>query len=221
MILVCVLVVLMAMTGTHVLGRYLLNYSSAAFNEGLTGGSSLSGAMAQSTSIETCVIQGAGYYFKAYSYSLLMANEIELSDLEGVNFVELRSFINQAIDNMELACDTYIDLVNKANSTSYNSAWINQLMNFDYGAFKAENGLNEAVFSDVQYFLSNGNVRGVYVETETRFETILEDLYDIKAGMDGNSLPANSTIWRLNQKFLESMLFGQYVAEVFYQIVES
>lgn len=220
MITVCVLVVLIGITGTFGMGRIVNNHSDTAFADLPQSSSSLSMAHAQSKSIGTYIIEGAGYYLKAYSYSLLMANSFEMSDLNGINFVELQGYVNQAIAQMELAKNTYVLLVNKANNTPYNSTWINHLMTFDYTAFKQERSLNATVFDTVQYYLSNGDVRGVYAEMLNNFEGILADLYAIKSVVDGYNLPANYSVWRLNQQWSETMLFGQYVAEVFYQIAE-
>jgi hypothetical protein len=200
-------------------GRAFSNKTGDAFTEDPppSGGSSLS-VTTSTTSISTYIIQGAGYFLKGYSDALILFNKIELSDLEGVDISELKIMVNAGVANMKLARDTYVALVNKANSTEYNQSVIDQLVKFNYNGFKLERGLNGTIFNDVRDYLDVGDVRGVYSEILNRIDSILAELNGVKAVVDGGNLPTNSTIWRLNQKFSETYLFGQYAAEVFYNL---
>jgi hypothetical protein len=221
---ISVLVVfLMALGTTPGFGRYLLNSPSCPFeepecDEGMSGGQSMSVTMGQTHTISSYVIQGAAYFFNSYSQTLLLTSGVEISDLNGADFTELRTYVDQAIAQMELARDTYVNLVAKANSTPYNQNMFEKLTAFDYKSFKKERELNSSIFNEVAAFLSNGDVRGIYTEILTRTESILKSLYDLKVVLDSNTLPDNSVMWKLNQNFSETKLFGQYAAEVFYGI---
>jgi hypothetical protein len=185
-----------------------------------SGGSSLSGVQ-QTSSIEVLVIEGAGHYLKAYSGALLLANKVELSDLYGVNPEELKVMIDQTITDTQLTLETYSALVAKANATPYNENVIDKLTAFDYKAFKNEKGLNPNVFKKVEAFLSEGDIRGNYAYILERLDNLLGVLYQIKSLVDADSLPENEMMWRLHQQFSETLLFGQYTAEVFYRLADN
>jgi hypothetical protein len=44
---------------------------------------------------------------------------------------------------------------------------------------------------------------------------IIEQLQAVKTSMDAGTLPGISLLWRMNQAYSESLLTGQYIAEVF------
>jgi hypothetical protein len=216
-----VMVVFLIIVGNSpTFGRAMLNLTGGAFEDPppTSGGSSLSAKTTESTSISAYIIQGAGYFLKGYSDTLLVVNRVEMSDLNGTDFVELKSLVDIAVTDMQLARDTYVALVNKANNTDYKQEVIDVLLNFDYNSFKLERGLNGTIFNDVRDYLESGDVRGIYSEILNRIDSILADLISMKTVIDGNTLPGNDTIWRLNQKCSEAYLFGQYAAEVFYNL---
>ncbi len=214
------LVLLVSFTGNLTYGRIIQNESQSAFEDDppAEGGASVSGVMSTAQTLESYIIKSAGYFLKAHSQALTMMNTFEMSDLEGVNIAALKSQANDVIDTLNAARDTYDKLLTKAKSSRYNQKVIDKLTNFNYNGFKYEKSLNSSIFNDVKYFLSKCDVIGGYAETLSRVNMILADLNAIKNMLDGNTLPTNSAIWRLNQTFSETQLFGQYVAEVFYRI---
>lgn len=225
---VFIVVIMVVFTNNPVFARATFNYTDGGFcvpcdpcdpcEGGTSGGSSLSGVKTTS-SLAALIIEGAGQYMKAYSSYLLVANKVEMSDLYGVNYDELSELITQAIDDTQLTLYTYISLVDKANGTAYNQNVINQLVEFDYHGFKLEKGLNTTIFRKVYGYLSEGDIRGSYAYVIPQLENILATLFEMKSLVQGKQLPENKMIWRVNQVFSETLLFGQYNAEVFYRVL--
>jgi uncharacterized protein with ParB-like and HNH nuclease domain len=63
-----------------------------------------------------------------------------------------------------------------------------------------------------------GNVTGIYNEFYSYTWHILYLLYTLKKDVDSEIIPEISTVWKVNQKYSEVKLFGQYMAMVFHSI---
>ena len=166
----------------------------------------------------TYIIEGAAYFLKSHSNYLLFLQKIELSDLTGMDYSDLRAVLNSAIGDMNAAKVKYTLLKEEADNTPYNSAVIQVLIAFDYDKFQEERGLIPLIFNDVKGYLKNGDLRGVYARELSGALDILTLLELIKEAIDADRLPAMNDLWRLNQKYGEALYFGQYVAEVFANI---
>ena len=83
--------------------------------------------------------------------------KIELAELSGVNYDELRGILNEAISGIESARTTYYDLKNLAAITPYNQSRIDALKSFDYTGFIETHRLNKEIFSKLEALLSSGN----------------------------------------------------------------
>jgi hypothetical protein len=115
---------------------------------------------------------------------------------------------------MEKAKENYEFLKQIADTTPYNPVVIDKLLSFDYSGFCRERGLNKDAFEDVKQFLGKGDARGVFNKILTDTTVILNSLNTIKISVDMKRFPLLSNLWRLNQRFAETLLFGQYCAEV-------
>jgi hypothetical protein len=177
------------------------------------------GGKSSGPTIKTYVLQGAGYFLDSYSDILLFLNKIELADLNGIDYVELQKILNHTGENIQLQKDTYLNLTQLADGTPYDQAVIDQLTGFDYAAFQQEKGLNSVIFADVQSYLSKGDIRGVYHRFLTAAETLLVQLNTIKTDIDANRFPQPADLWNLDQNAAQSLLFGQYTAEVFHRVL--
>jgi hypothetical protein len=167
---------------------------------------------AKSKPLNTCIVNGAGSFLKAYSHVILFLTRVEMADINGVNYIELRNILNNAVVNMEMAKDAYINLKQLMDATPYNPAVIDYLLAFDYNGFQEAYGLNASIFEKVGSYLGKGDVRGVFGYLLTRTADILEQLYKMKESVDTEKLPEIEDLWRINQEFSETMLFGQYVS---------
>jgi hypothetical protein len=161
------------------------------------------------------VIDGAAFFLKGYSDILLFLNKIELSEKQDLDYAELRPILDRAIGNMELVKTTYMDLIQKARSTPYNPGMIEKLKNFRFSSFWREKGLNPLIFRSVQSYLASGDVRGLHSKMLANIEGILDMLSGIKERIDVNVFPGISGLWKLNHSCSDILLFGQYVAMIF------
>jgi hypothetical protein len=161
------------------------------------------------------IIEGAGYFLKSHSDMLLILNKVELSALSGPDYPGMQALMKDALENMEKAGETYKSLIAAAKETPYNPEVITKLMMFDYETFRETNGLNKDIFSRVKNYLVKGDVTGLYVLLESDMVFIIQQLKVIKSSIDTGTFPGISLLWRLNQKYSESLLTGQYIAEVF------
>jgi hypothetical protein len=170
-----------------------------------------------SSTIQSCIIDGAGYYLKGYSDILLFLQAIEWSDPEKVNDEDLKMLVNRAIDTMKSADSVYARLKVLADATPYNMVFIEKLMAFDYIGFQRSRSAYGSAFNATWKYLSTGDVRGLFAHIKAGTDYILTMLLDIKASLDAGKFPSLSSLWRLNQKSWEIMLTGQYAAEIFYE----
>ncbi|HLP47730.1 MAG TPA: hypothetical protein VK469_17435 [Candidatus Kapabacteria bacterium] len=168
--------------------------------------------------IDNYVLRGAGYFLNGYADILRFLNTMELAKLEGPRYDNLTKTINDAAANMENAYSTYTALVQEAAHTPYNPAVILKLEGFDYKGFMEKNNLNPLIFKKVVRYLNKGNIRGIYHYLDKTVESILPVLYRVKTGVQAGKFPAVPDVWMLAQTCSETLLFGQYVSQIFYEI---
>lgn len=171
----------------------------------------------KSATIQSCIIDGAGYYMKAYSDILLFLQGIEWSTPVNVNYDELKNLVTRALDNMKNAEGSYANLEELANYNPYNPVFIEKLRAFDYSAFEQARAAEGTAFSNNRKYLAAGDVRGLFTHIKKGTGHIINMLMDIKAALDAGKFPELSGLWRLNQEAAEIMLTGQYAAEIFYE----
>ena len=92
------------------------------------------------------------------------------------------------------------------------------MKDFDYNAFQKENGLKPEIFSSVKAYLGNGEIRKLYYDFSSTIEDIISLLKQVKGQLDAGNFTPVKEIWKLNGLFSESLLFGQYVSQVLYNI---
>ncbi len=206
---------------TNATAFYCFNGSDLGFDKTAGITASLSGGSLQSNSIQGYVVEGASYFLKSYSDFLLFFNEIEVSELEGVNYEDIQSRLTNAIEKMEYAREVYIGLTEKAAVTPYNPTVIAKLLDFNYDLFRKKNNLIEPVFKDVRFYLSKGKIREMYGRGLLITEEILEKAKAVKAKFDVYELPDASMLYDLSELCSRSFLFGRYVARVFWEIKQS
>jgi hypothetical protein len=170
--------------------------------------------------VEFYVVKSAGYFLKSCSDFLLFLNKAEMAEIEGPDFDGLNLSLNNAIANMELARDTYVQLKLQADLTPYDPSVLDKLVKFNYATFQKENRLIKPVFDEVEYYLRSGAVRELFGELHCQIDEILTAAYSIKTKLEVSEFPEVSSLWDLQQKCCKSMLFGQYASRVFYKLEE-
>jgi hypothetical protein len=164
--------------------------------------------------IEEC----AGYFLNGYSDFLSFLNRFELQDLNGIDYNEWQEKLDPAIDNIKNAKKAFQKLIQKAEITPYKKDIVEKLINFDYDDFMEKNGLNAEIFKKVEYYLSEGDIIGNYKLAYNSICAIEEMLNLIKVKLLLNKMPELSNIWKLNETFSETLIYGGYVARVFFNL---
>lgn len=176
-------------------------------------------AVVKCNALRCYVIDGAGYFLDSHSDYLRFLQRIEVGERNGLDYNQLRLDLDSAIDKMLNAKDIYLQLKQTADMTPYNPTVLDQLLNFNYHVFRVENQLNEPIFARVRFFLCNGAIREMYGEILVQIENILNIADHIKERIDVGEFPLLSDLYRLNESYSESLLFGEYTARVFREIL--
>jgi hypothetical protein len=192
---------------------YFNLYSYVIFNRGDEAFAGNSG----DNIIGSCIIDGGGYFLKAYSDALIVLQRIEWWDTLNPDYNELSSALSSAIANMRNANEAYLRLKMAADNTPYNPVFVGKLISFNYNEFQESRALEGNSFNIAKSYLAAGNVRGIFTHLLSGTEQILNLLTDIKTSADAGKFPDLSSLWRVNRLFSETMLAGQYAAEIFYE----
>jgi len=139
----------------------------------------------------------------------------ELSDKQFVSNDELIDPLDNALEQMKLAYTTYVKLNQLAYNTPYNPLVIDALKNFNYDGFRAEYNLNGEIFSEVKAYLGKGDIRGVYRKVMWDTAQLIGLLNRVKEKLEAGVFLPLKEVWKLNQAYSQSLLFGQYIAQVF------
>lgn len=206
--------------------RIWYNYSECGYEGECDGGGTSSGTgeaigTAQGTgmSIGVLIVESAGHLTKSYSNMVSLLNTIEMSELNGTDFSELRETLYITIEEMEKANEAISNLKTVADNRQYYMPVIYRLWFFDYRGFQNEKGLLPGIFDNVQFYLARGDIRGVYTRALNDSVLILNRLYDLKEWLETDKLPDISKFWQINQDYMSLILFGQYTSTVFKEIL--
>ena len=198
------------------------NWSDCAYRGECDGGESTSLIMVpMSMSMHTYIVEGAGYFLDSHSNFQAFLSRVEMSEINGVDYNELREILYKSIEDMEKAREAYYNLKITADNTPYKEPVIEALRAFDYDGFQEANGLIPYIFEKVKGYLSKGDVRGIYADALSSMESLLEKLYTVKESLDTDQFPEIKELWRINQFYSESLFTGQYTSEVFKYILSN
>ena len=149
------------------------NGSGSGYEGGSGGSSFATGKVSVILNpIESYIIEGAGYYLKGNAYIQSLLNLVELQDMNGINDAELAQLVNNALDNITMARETFAKLIEAAEATPYNQVVIEILHHFDYETFMTVNNLNPVIFKELQSYLSCGDITGTFERSYYRFYNI-------------------------------------------------
>jgi len=165
--------------------------------------------------IKSMIVEGAGNYLTAYSDYLLFLNRVELSGENNPGYDEMQTLLNRCLEKLQRAKTAYLSINQTTGNIPYNLEMIYRLIFFNYDLFQWERGLNPNIFKEVKKYLSTGNVNGIFDRLLSASETLILKVTALKDTTIASKFPDLYTIWRVNQLFSETLLFGQYAAEVF------
>jgi len=169
-------------------------------------------------SIESLIVDGAGFFIKANSKIQLLLYRVEMSDKNGVDFIELKEILNEASTDLKNAIAVYDMLISKAELTPYDPTALEKLLQFDFDLFLNANQLNESIFNEVKPFLRKGSITTLYKQISLKFKSISVLLESMKEDIAQNRLPLLDSLWQLNNITLHTQLFGQYISQVCYAV---
>jgi len=144
--------------------------------------------------------------------------EVEKSELYGPNYPVLQAAIEKAISGMDNARCKYQEILNLSKGLEMDTVILEKLNQFDYYGLQSKYGLNPPVFKKAAAFCRGGDIIGIYNHIFDTTTAVLENLNQIKAKLEQESLPGLYLIWHTGQVYCESELFGQYVSRIFYEI---
>ena len=172
------------------------------------------------TLIESYIEEGGSYFLKAFSDILLLSSRVEASKLGGFDENEIQKTIESGLVNIQNAKSIYYLLIREAESTPYNPVVISQLKTFPYSDFMIKNSLNNSVFKEVQDYLQNGNITGIFKRFNSKLLKMEELVMSIKTENDSTAMISIPVIWKLNETASDNLLFGQYVARIFSELIK-
>jgi hypothetical protein len=168
----------------------------------------------ETQALKTYIQESAGYFLTSHSDYQDLQVLVELTDINGVDSLEMKTIVDSAIANMEKARAAYANLKSTAVNIPNDPVIIAKLAKFDYDGFQAKYGLLLPVFEKVKALLVKGDTAGLDNTVLANMDVILKQLYEVKAFVDNAQSPDIAILWRLNQSYLEAQLFGQYVSEI-------
>ncbi|MCX6584800.1 MAG: hypothetical protein NT166_31895 [Candidatus Aminicenantes bacterium] len=171
------------------------------------------------STLKEYVLESAGYFLKSHAAYQDFLYCVEMSEISGIDSTNFKNTFYSAIDNMEKARAAYINLKLASEKMPYKQDMIDKLMKFDYDGFRIKNGLNEPIFEKLRAFLSKGDIAGFDTAVIANMDSILSRLYELKVAVDKGMVPEIALIWRTSQAYTEAQLFGQYMSEVFRDIL--
>jgi hypothetical protein len=177
-----------------------------------------SDSIASSQVIESYIETGAGHYLKTKEAVGALLDMVEKQDTQGIDLEMMTTTVDNALTEMGLSIDAYNALITKAESTPYNEMVIGKLNTFDYNGFMLENGLNDVILGQVEAYLKNGDITGIFKRKIPIFNGIVSALQAVKADLDNGNAPGLTGLWNMNDTFSEMSLFGSYVARIFHSI---
>ncbi|MGD2093004.1 MAG: hypothetical protein PVH61_42975 [Candidatus Aminicenantes bacterium] len=169
-------------------------------------------------SVESMVVEGAGFYLQANSSIQSFLNQVELQDVRGIDYPEMQGLIANAVENITNARLAYERLVETAERTPYNPVVIEQLKDFDYDSFMLEKRVNQVIFNQVRGYLSTGNITGAFRHGLSVIKSIRWLLFIVANYVLFDQLPGLEISWKLNELCAEFSLFGSYTARIFQSI---
>jgi len=165
-----------------------------------------SGGKSDST-LGVMIENGACSSLESYSYFPGYLKEYEAGN------IDQKEALVKAYESITAADDIYKKIIEISATYSYNETAIDRLKNFDYDTYGKTFDLNPRVFAQVRRLLANGNIRGFFQEIEKRFRALAGYLVTSRTDI----IPEKTGLWRINQAYAETLLFGQYAAEIFDQ----
>lgn len=167
-------------------------------------------------------VNAASNFLQSNADVLLFLNEVEISEINGFNYVRSLELIDSAIEKLEKARTNYDGMVvmnySPGDPPCDKMMANGKLGTFDYAGLVAKEGLNKEVMSLAASYLVKGDIAGVYRKVLADVDLILADLYTMKDMLKKEVQPSLASCWTLLHRYSDTILFGNYVTLVFYHL---
>lgn len=167
------------------------------------------------------VAKGSSYFSQSFAYYQFFISNVEETELEKSKVKTLKHHLILAKLNLEAAKEIYMKQKVIFDNASFNENVLAELARFPFAQFQEEIKPIKEIFQQVQKCLKKGNIRQIPQKFITQSEKIIEKLNTLigKLKPDGSNLVELVTlIQSLNSDYVETMMFGQYVAQIFAKI---
>lgn len=164
-------------------------------------------------SIEKLVTEGGSAFLLSHSkfqYFLYM--------FEQDNTSQSFAIITEACTQMGIAYTNFFQAYQITFGKPCDPEVIDALENFDYEEYMENNGCIPFIFEKVKGYLKRCRVSEWYRDISERMLYMFNELNNIKLIVLQGGSPDLPALWRLNQRYLEVSIEGQYIAEVFNKI---
>lgn len=171
-------------------------------------------------SLSEYIEEGANNFFTSYQGYISFLQKIEQADPSNFDFLQLGAFLKDSIIAIELTKASYSNLITQSENLEYAPAVISELKILDYDTFETEHLLVHSIFKETQAYLTKGDIKGIYNYMAGSVLSIGASLEKVKLSVDSGIFPDMNLVRKINQDYMTTLLFGQYVAEIFQQIKE-
>lgn len=211
------LLIIVAHAPLNTFGYFVLNDSECSLhNQCSTGGTEQTNAFA-SIQVKPIIVKGGSYFLESNAGMLLLMKKIEAS--ENVELSELSKICKGTVGKLLKAQNAYMELVEASASIPYDKDFLYQLRSFNYHEFQERTqGINNGVFQEAVWFLVYGDMKGVYTAHYNKVANLYERFKLIDDSIDNGELPPIKALWELNQMYSNTLLFGQYVAQICHEV---
>ncbi len=197
----------------HVHGMYVGNWGQHTVSP-----AGQNGEAAGPQNIETLIILSATHFLQAKSELLTLSAKLEAEAVNGVGFPDLQSRIDNALYEIQWSRYYYGILVTQLETANYNPDAIECLKKMNYTEIRIRYNIAPQTMNKVESFLSTGNIYGAYNQLYKDATTIAGMLNAIRYDLYAGRFPKIETIWTVNQTANHMQLFGQTMAQVFYNL---
>ncbi len=168
----------------------------------------------KSASLNYSIVDGAGYFLNSYSDFLLLLNRVEMSGKQSFDYTEAGLIASRTIKKMENLKSTYLLIIKQTAGAEYNTDVLKMLEIFDYQGLQEKAALNPVILNEVKTYLIKGDIAGIFSKIVNETGQLLAGLNEVQKQIESGIFPDINGLWRLNQKYAEMMLFGQYVSMI-------
>lgn len=175
----------------------------------------------QEKSMKTCIVDSAAFFMDSYSDYLKFLVRIERAETGEFDFSVADLILSETVGKLGYSVENYTLLIQRAESTPYDLMMVEKLLIFNYDGFSKQFNLNPFIFEDVRAYLSKGKIREMYHEALKCTESLLIKIEAVQFEILKGRMPRIAALHELNQDYAHIMLFGEYAARVFQELIKN